>query len=97
MNNIDKKRNFISINIVVITISDTRKLSDDKSGNLLCNKIEKSGHNIFDRCIIKDDKQEIIKTLRKFIKHTKVDCIISTGGTGLTGRDVTPEAFKSVL
>ena len=97
MNNIDKKRNFISINIVVITISDTRKLSDDKSGNLLCKKIEKFGHNIFDRCIIKDDKKEIIKILRNFIKHTKVDCIISTGGTGLTGRDVTPEAFKSVL
>ena len=78
-------------------VSDTRVLENDKSGNLLADRIEGSGHVLFDRKIVKDDVFDIQKTSKQWIKCSDVEVIISTGGTGLTGRDVSPEAFRSIF
>jgi len=96
MPGIDTSRNFIPLNIAVLTVSDTRTRETDTSGDVLAERIEKAGHNLTDRTIVTDDMQMIRNQLRAWIADEKVDIIISTGGTGLTGRDVTPEAFKSV-
>ena len=93
---IDKKVKFTSINIALITISDSRKENDDKSGNLLKERIINFGHNIFEKIIIKDDVSTIENTILNYANHTLVDAIITTGGTGLTGRDSTPEALKNI-
>ncbi len=90
------ERNFLPINIAVLTVSDTRTLQDDKSGNILAHRIEGAGHIIVDRAIIKDDVNDIILKLRDWISRIDIDVIITTGGTGLTGRDLTPEAFNEV-
>ena len=90
--NIDKSINFVSINIGLITISDTRILENDKSGDLLNKRIIDFGHKIETRKIIKDDIEVIKKTILELTKNTNTDAIITTGGTGLTGRDSTPEA-----
>ena len=90
------ERNFLPINIAVLTVSDTRTLQDDKSGNILVHRIEGSGHIIVDRAIIKDNVNDIILKLRDWISRIDIDVIITTGGTGLTGRDLTPEAFNEV-
>ena len=87
-------RRFIPINIAVLTVSDTRTLDDDKSGDLLEKRIKKSGHVLTSRLIIPDEKDQIVKVLENWICKKDVDVIISTGGTGLTGRDVTIEAHK---
>lgn len=87
-------RRFIPINIAVLTVSDTRTLDDDKSGDLLEKRIKKSGHVLTSRLIIPDEKDQIVKVLENWISEKDVDVIISTGGTGLTGRDVTIEAHK---
>ena len=96
MTHINKKITFISINIAVITISDTRKDSDDKSGNLLKERIVKSGHKVLKKIIIPDDVTIIKKNLTSLSKDSLIDAIITTGGTGLTGRDSTPEAIISL-
>ncbi len=96
MPGIDTSRPFIPLNIAVMTVSDTRTRETDTSGDVLAERIEKAGHNLADRVIVTDDQQMIRNQLRSWIADEKVDIIISTGGTGLTGRDVTPEAFKSV-
>ena len=90
-------RNFIPVKISLLTISDTRSKENDKSGNLLESKVSESGHILFDRKIVKDDISEIISTSKDWIQNSEVEIIISTGGTGLTGRDVSPEAFRQIF
>ena len=96
MSPIDTNRSFISINIVILTISDTRTLKNDSSGDLLEERIKNFGHKIFDRQIISDDIQVIKKTILSLSSNKLVDTIITSGGTGLTGRDSTPEAIKEI-
>ena len=93
---IDTSIDFVSINIVVITISDSRTIENDTSGDTLEKRIKDSGHNLLKRIIIPDDVQQIKDTLETMSKDKEVDCIITTGGTGLTGRDTTPEAVKEI-
>ena len=84
------------VNIALLTVTDTRTLKTDKSGNILLKKINKAKHNLIDRKICKDNKKDIKKILKSWIKKKKIDVIITTGGTGLTGRDITPEAIKDI-
>jgi molybdopterin adenylyltransferase len=93
---IDETREFIAVNIAVLTVSDTRGLNDDRSGNTLVERIALSGHNLAARAIVTDDQDKIVAQLKAWIADPKVDVVISTGGTGVTGRDVTPEAFESI-
>ena len=93
---IDERKNFIPVRIAVLTVSDTRSLNDDKSGSTLRKRIESSGHQVVFRDIVKDDRQQIRSKLEDWIENDAVDVIISTGGTGLTGRDVTVEAHRDV-
>ena len=90
------EREFQSINIAVMTVSDTRTVEDDRSGQTLVDRIEKAGHKVAAREIVKDETVEIIAQLRTWIASPDIDVVISTGGTGVTGRDVTPEAFAEV-
>ena len=90
-------REFLPVGIAVITISDTRTSDDDKSGQTLVDRIEAEGHRLAGRVIVKDDVRAIRATVRKFAKQKDVDVIISTGGTGLTGRDVTVEAMRPLF
>ena len=96
MSPIDKSRNFISINIAILTISDSRTLKNDSSGNLLEERITNCGHKIIDRQIIADDVSIIKKTILNLSSNKLIDTIITTGGTGLTGRDITPEALEEI-
>ena len=84
------------LNIAILTVSDTRNSKTDKSGELLKNKILNSHHNLFEKKICKDNKIEIKKILKDWLKKKNIDVIIATGGTGLTGRDITPEAIKEI-
>ena len=88
--------NFIPINIAIVTISDTRILNNDKSGDVLEERVIKSNHKIISRDIVKDDFNDINKLFSNLINNKKIDGIISTGGTGLTGRDITPEAIDEI-
>ena len=96
MSRIDDSRPFIPVNIAVLTVSDTRGLAEDKSGDTLVKRIEEAGHNIADRMILKDERAEIAEQLRSWCARKDIDVVISTGGTGLTGRDVTVEAHRDV-
>ena len=96
MTSIDMSRSFISINIAILTISDSRTLKDDSSGNLLEERIKNFGHKILDRQIIADDVSLIKKTILNLSSNKLIDTIITTGGTGLTGRDITPETIKEI-
>jgi molybdenum cofactor biosynthesis protein B len=91
-----EEREFLPINIAVLTVSDTRGIEDDKSGDTLVDRINGAGHVVVDRDIIKDDLAEIVTKLKGLIDNKNIDVIISTGGTGVTGRDLTPEAFEQV-
>ena len=93
---IDTSIDFVSINIAVITISDSRTIENDTSGDMLEKRIKDSGHNMLKRIIIPDDVQQIKDNLDTISQEKEVDCIITTGGTGLTGRDTTPEAVKEI-
>ena len=86
--------NFIPINIAVVTISDTRVFDNDKSGDVLEKRVLESNHKIISREIVKDDFDKISQLFQNLINNKKIDVIISTGGTGLTGRDITPEVMK---
>jgi len=86
----------MKVNIALLTVTDTRTLSNDKSGSILVKKIAKAKHVLTDRKICKDNKKEIKKILKKWLKKKKIDVIITTGGTGLTGRDITPEAMNEI-
>jgi molybdenum cofactor biosynthesis protein B len=94
---IDESRSFLPVNIAILTVSDTRDLATDRSGDTLATRIETAGHRLADRAIEKDDAEAIEARLRRWIADPQVDCVITTGGTGITGRDVTPEAFARVL
>ena len=85
-----------SVNIAIMTVSDTRTEADDKSGNTLVERAEKAGHKVVARKIVKDELDAIQKVLKEWIASPEVDVVISTGGTGVTGRDVTPEAFEAL-
>jgi molybdenum cofactor biosynthesis protein B len=87
---------FIPVHIAVLTVSDTRTQADDRSGATLCERIVKAGHVVKARAIVPDDRARIEAALRGFVADPEVDVVISTGGTGVTGRDVTPEAFRAV-
>ena len=93
---IDQRKNFIPVRIALLTVSDTRTLKDDKSGSVLAERIEISGHQVVSRKLIRDDRQKIRSQLESWVKSETVDVIISTGGTGLTGRDVTVEAHRDI-
>jgi molybdenum cofactor biosynthesis protein B len=96
MAGIDESRPFLPVNIAVLTVSDTRGEAEDKSGRTLVELIERDGHRVAARTILRDEMDAIVAQLRAWIADPAIDVVISTGGTGLTGRDVTPEAFKSV-
>lgn len=87
---------FLPVNIAVMTVSDTRTEADDTSGGVLAGRIETAGHKLADRKIVKDDQAAITAQLQAWIDNPEIDVVISTGGTGVTGRDVTPEAFEAV-
>jgi len=97
MPGIDEGRPFIPVNIAILTVSDTRTVATDKSGDTLAERITQSGHQLVAREIEKDDVPAIERHLRAWIAAPNVDVVITTGGTGITGRDVTPEAFDNVL
>ena len=84
------------VNIALLTVTDTRTLKDDKSGAILTNKISEANHNLVDRKICKDNKKDIKKIIKNWLKNKNIDVIITTGGTGLTGRDITPEAIDEI-
>ncbi len=96
MSKIDGERAFLSVNIAVLTVSDTRTEENDASGRLLVELIGKAGHNVVDKVIAIDDRDQIVTQLQRWVADPNVDVVISTGGTGLTGRDVTAEAFLMV-
>jgi molybdenum cofactor biosynthesis protein B len=93
---IDETKPFIPINIALMTVTDTRTLETDTSGAILVEKIKEAGHKLAARVIVKDEVPKIAEQLRAWIDDPNIDCVITTGGTGLTGRDVTPEAFDLV-
>ena len=97
MNMLDNNKKFISLNISIAVVSDSRNEKTDKSGIILEKKIVNSGHKIHSKIFIKDDEKKIIKYLDQSVKDKKIDVIITTGGTGLTGRDSTPEAVKKII
>ena len=86
----------MNVNIALLTVTDTRTLKTDKSGNILSKKIKKAKHKLIDRKICKDNKKDIKKIIKYWLKNKNIDIIITTGGTGLTGRDITPEAVEEV-
>ena len=86
----------MQVNIALLTVTDTRTFETDKSGNILVKKINEQKHNLIDRKIVKDEKEEIKKILLNWIKKDNLDVIITSGGPGLTGRDITPEAIKEI-
>src|SRR5208282_4918300 len=96
MPRIDETRPFLPVNIAVLTVSDTRSEADDRSGRTLVELIAEAGHRLAQRRIVRDERNEIIAQLKDWIADPSVDVVISTGGTGVTGRDVTPEAFHAV-
>jgi molybdopterin adenylyltransferase len=97
MPGIDQSRKFIPLQIAVLTVSDTRELADDKSGATLVERIERAGHAVAERAIVADDVEQIRARVRQWIAAPAVDVVITTGGTGFTGRDVTPEAVEPLF
>jgi molybdenum cofactor biosynthesis protein B len=93
---IDEGAAFIPVRIAVLTVSDTRSLAEDRSGDTLVERLTRAGHILAARTILKDDSDAIVAQLRAWIDDAEVDCVITTGGTGVTGRDVTPEAVERV-
>jgi molybdenum cofactor biosynthesis protein B len=93
---VDPSRTFQPINIAVLTISDTRTLDDDTSGAILAARVTDAGHHLIERAVEKDSVPAIVTRLNNWIDDPRIDCVITTGGTGLTGRDVTPEALDQV-
>ena len=93
---IDETRPFVPLRIAVLTVSDTRTTADDRSGDTLSERIVAAGHQLVDRDIVRDDRAVIADRLRRWIADPGVEVVITTGGTGVTGRDVTPEALADV-
>jgi molybdenum cofactor biosynthesis protein B len=96
MSQIDESRDFIPVRIAVLTVSDTRTAGDDRSGDTLVARLEAAGHILADRAMIRDERAEIAQKLRDWCEDDGIDVVLSTGGTGLTGRDVTVEAHRDV-
>ena len=86
----------MNVNIALLTVTDTRTFDNDKSGGILIKKIKEANHNLIDRKICKDNKEDIVFILKEWISKKEIDIIITTGGTGLTGRDITPEAIDEI-
>ncbi len=97
MAGIDETRSFVPVRIAVLTMSDTRSAGEDTSGDLLVERLQGAGHVLADRAILKDDAAAIRAKVEGWIADPDVDCVITTGGTGFTGRDVTPEAVKPLF
>ncbi|URW76461.1 molybdenum cofactor biosynthesis protein B [Sphingomonas donggukensis] len=93
---IDESIAFRAVRIAVLTVSDTRGAADDRSGDTLVERLTAAGHELADRAILRDDTDAIVEQLATWIDDPAVDCVITTGGTGVTGRDVTPEALEAV-
>lgn len=93
---IDLDRTFKPINIAILTVSDTRTAKDDTSGDILANRVKDAGHSLAARAIVKDDAAMLAEQFERWIDDPQIDAIVSTGGTGLTGRDVTPEALSRI-
>jgi len=93
---IEGHRDFLPVNIAVLTVSDTRSEADDRSGNTLIERLGKAGHRLAARAIVRDEAETIASQLQSWIDDPEIDVVISTGGTGVTGRDVTPEAVARV-
>lgn len=96
MSRIDETKDFIPVRIAVLTVSDTRSLAEDRSGDTLVERLEGAGHTLAHRAIVQDERDQIAAILRAWIADPGVDVILSTGGTGLTGRDITVEAHRDV-
>ena len=97
MPGIDESRSFIPLKIAVLTVSDTRVLADDRSGDTLVERLTKAGHHLAGRAIVTDDVEKIRAQVRTWIQDPDIDAVITTGGTGFTGRDVTPEAIEPLF
>ena len=97
MPGIDENRPFIPVGIAVLTVSDTRTLQDDKSGDTLAARITEAGHKLIDRAIVPDDRQAIAARVKIWTQTYGIDVVITTGGTGFTGRDVTPDALEPLF
>jgi molybdopterin adenylyltransferase len=97
MPGIDQTREFVPLKIAVLTVSDTRSLAEDKSGATLAERIEKAGHVVAGRAIVTDDVEKIRTRVKAWIADPAIDVVITTGGTGFTGRDVTPEALEPLF
>ena len=97
MPGIDPERPFRPLNIAILTVSDSRTLEDDKSGNLLVERLSAAGHHLADRALVRDEPDLIAARFRQWIEDPAVDVVISTGGSGVTGRDVSPEALDAVI
>ena len=94
---LDQTRPFLPVNVALLTVSDTRSMADDRSGNTLAELAQAAGHRIAARKIIRDEFNEIVAQLKAWIADPEIDVVISTGGTGVTGRDVTPEALEALF
>ena len=97
MAGIDSSREFIPLNFAILTVSDTRTAADDTSGETLAERVQKAGHTVADRAIVRDDVEAIRTRVRGWIADAGVDVVMTTGGTGFTGRDVTPEAIEPLF
>jgi molybdopterin adenylyltransferase len=97
MAGIDDSREFVALRIAVLTVSDTRELTDDKSGSTLVDRIARAGHVVADRAIVSDEVENIRSRIKQWIADPAIDVVITTGGTGFTGRDVTPEAVEPLF
>ncbi|MBT9368885.1 molybdenum cofactor biosynthesis protein B [Rhizobium sp. CSW-27] len=97
MSRLDESRPFIPVGIAVLTVSDTRTLADDRSGDTLVARIAEAGHRLVTRAIVPDDREAIFETVRNWTLADEIDVVITTGGTGFTGRDVTPEALEPLF
>ncbi len=96
MSRIDESKEFVPVRFAVLTVSDTRSVEEDKSGDTLCDRIKAAGHDLADRDLLPDERDLIADRLRTWCADPEIDVVLSTGGTGLTGRDVTVEAHRDV-
>lgn len=94
---IDETRQFVPLGIAVLTVSDSRTPADDKSGDILAARIETAGHRLEERAIVTDDMEKIAAKVKEWVAHEAIDVVITTGGTGFTGRDVTPDAIEPLF
>jgi len=96
MPRLDETRDFLAVRIALLTVSDTRDQTQDRSGDVLAGRIEAAGHVLAERRVVRDERAQIARRLRDWVANPEIDVVISTGGTGLTGRDVTVEAHRDV-